>query len=130
MRYDKMQTQFCNGTIISNKKNENIELVLRYMGIDKEIVRKDAFNRWKRFIEFCNSNSGEYYSVVRCKLRYWLGIDFRYIDAYFDTCLACGIIQVNSGVLVYKGKPEESEQKSLKDKIESGEIKQKGEKIK
>ena len=86
------------------EKNESVEFILDYIGITHENVRVDAYNHWFRFVSFCKKYSGKNWkSDIRPKLRSWIGVDFRYIDDYLETCLSWNIIRINNNILFFKG---------------------------
>ena len=113
------------------KQNEksNLETILAYIGITHDNVRVDAYNHWKRFIEFCKSNSGkDWRHNIRPKLRSWIGVDYRYIDDYLESCISWGILDLNDGILVFRGLPdaEEPDKESetpFTDAVKQGKIK-------
>ena len=81
-----------------------IEAVLDYIGVTPESVRQDAYEHWRRFIQFVKDRSpASWRNDLRPKLRSWLGVDFRYIDSYFSACLSWGIIELKDGVLHFIG---------------------------
>lgn len=92
----------------STKKpsSPTIEKVLAFIGVTRETVRKDAYDHWKRFVQLVNLRSGRsWHNDIRPKMRSWLGIDYRYIDAYLDACLSWGIMEIKNEKLFYKGIP-------------------------
>ena len=107
----------------------SIETILSYIGITHENVRVDAYNHWQRFIEFCRKYSGkDWRHDVRPKLRSWIGVDYRYIDDYLESCMSWGILDLNDGILVFRGLPdtEESDRESetpFTDAVKQGKIK-------
>lgn len=87
--------------------NEIIERILGFIGVTHDNARSDAYNHWLRFIEFCKRNSGRNWKDdIRPKLRSWIAVDFRYIDDYLDSCISWNIIDLENGILVFKGLPE------------------------
>lgn len=87
-----------------------VEMVLSYIGVTRGTTRKDACDHWKRFIELVRMRSGKsWYSDLKPKLRSWLGIDYRYIDAYLDSCLSWGVMEMKNGNVFYIGIPENAE---------------------
>jgi hypothetical protein len=91
-------------------KRINIETVLAYIGITKDNVREDAYNHWYRFIQFCKEASGRNWKYdIRPKLRSWIGIDFRYIDDYLESCMAWGVLELDDNALIFKGIPDTAE---------------------
>ena len=95
---------------MSEPKKLNVETILAYIGITPENVRQDAYNHWYRFIDFCKRNFGkEWKHDIRPKLRSWIGVDFRYIDDYLESCLSWGIMELDDGILNFKGIPDEAE---------------------
>ena len=92
------------------KQQATIERILHQIGIHPANTRTDVYNRWKRFLEFLRDNSGKpWREEVRLKLRSWIGIDFRYIDDYFECCRAWGIVELNAGNVIFKGEVHESQ---------------------
>jgi len=110
-------------------KKFNIETILAYIGITHDNVRVDAYNHWCRFIEFCKKYSGkDWRHDIRPKLRSWIGIDYRYIDDYLESCMSWGILDLNNGILIFRGLPdaEESDEESetpFTDAVKQGKIK-------
>jgi hypothetical protein len=95
---------------MSEAKKLNIETVLEYIGVTHDNVRTDAYNHWYRFIEFCKRNSGkEWKNYIRPKLRSWIGVDFRYIDSYLECCLSWEIMELDDGILSFRGIPNDAE---------------------
>jgi len=86
-----------------------IEVVLKYIGIEKKNFTKDvAYRHWERFIEFARDNSGKSWSnFIKPRLRSYIGIDHRYIEAFLDSCLAWGVIDLKDGNLFFLGVPKE-----------------------
>ena len=98
--------------------NETIEEVLAYIGITKDNVRTDAYNHWKRYVEFVKENSGKNWKEeIRPKLRSWIGVDFRYIDDYHKTCNAWGIHREINGALIYLGIPDANKLEFVRQQI-------------
>lgn len=80
-----------------------IEDILEYMGVTHDTVRQDAYEHWRRFIQFLKDKSpASWGNDLRPKLRSWIGVDFRYIDSYFSACLSWGIIELNNGYCISK----------------------------
>jgi hypothetical protein len=95
---------------MSEPKKLNVETVLEYIGVTKDNLRADAYNHWYRFIEFCKRNSGKNWKEdIRAKLRSWIGVDFRYLDDYLESCLSWGIMELDDGNLIFKGIPNGAE---------------------
>ena len=78
------------------------------MGIEKQNFTKNvAYRHWERFVQFIMGNSGKSWSeFVRPRLRSYLGIDFRYIDSYLESCLAWGVVKLENGNVVFVGVPK------------------------
>ncbi|MCP8321731.1 MAG: hypothetical protein H3Z52_12455 [archaeon] len=99
-----------------------IEDILEYIGVTPETVRHDAYEHWRRFIQFLKDRSpASWRNDLRPKLRSWIGVDFRYIDSYFSACLSWGIIELNNGVLHFKGIPKGDQPSPIKHGKESAE---------
>lgn len=97
---------------------ETVEEELAYIGITRENVRTDAFNHWKRYIEFVKLNSGKnWQDIIRPMLRSYIGIDFRYIDDYHKACNAWGITKSVNGNLFFIGIPFEISDKERKEQF-------------
>ena len=95
---------------MTEPKKLNVETILEYIGVTHDNVRQDAYNHWQRFIDFCRKNSGkDWKHDIRSKLRSWIGVDFRYIDDYLECCLSWRIIELDDGILNFKGIPDEAE---------------------
>jgi hypothetical protein len=95
---------------MTESKKLNVEKILEFIGITHDNVRQDAYNHWYRFIEFCKQNSGkEWKHSIRPKLRSWIGVDYRYIDDYLESCLSWRILELNDGVLIFRGIPNDAE---------------------
>jgi hypothetical protein len=95
---------------MSEPKKLNVETVLEYIGVTHDNLRADAYNHWYRFIEFCKRNSGKNWKEdIRAKLRSWIGVDFRYLDDYLESCLSWGIMELDDGNLIFKGIPNGAE---------------------
>ena len=93
--------------LLENDSNSNFEKILESIGVTHDNVRQDAYNHWQRFIDFCRRNSGkDWRHFIRPKLRSWIGVDFRYIDDYLESCLSWGIMELDNGILFFKGLPE------------------------
>ncbi len=93
--------------ILKNHGDSNVEKILESIGVTHDNVRQDAYNHWLRFIDFCKNKSGRNWRHdIRPKLRSWIGVDFRYIDDYLESCLSWGIMELDDGILVFKGLPE------------------------
>jgi predicted nucleic acid-binding Zn ribbon protein len=91
-----------------SKEKTEIEKVLEFIGVTHDNARTDAYNHWKRFIEFGKQNSGkDWKEEIRPKLRSWIAVDFRYIDDYLNTCLVWNIFSLHNGMLVFEGIPKE-----------------------
>ena len=109
-------------------KRLSIETILTYIGITHDNVRVDAYNHWRRFIDFCKKYSGkDWRHDVRPKLRSWIGVDYRYIDDYLESCMSWRILDLNNGILIFRGLPgtEESEIESetpFMDAVKQGKI--------
>jgi len=87
-----------------SKKDESLEKVLAYIGITHENVRQDAYNHWLRFISFIKDRTPDDWKYnIRPKLRSYIGVDFRYIDDYYECCLSWKIIESNNGIVNYLG---------------------------
>lgn len=85
-------------------KDKTVEETLEYIGVSRDNVREDAYNHWRRFIEFVKDNSPALWREdIRPKLRSWIGVDFRYIDDYLSACLAWGIVELNNGTIRFIG---------------------------
>jgi len=88
-------------------KENNVRLILEFIGINQKDVRKDCYRHWEKFILFCMKNSGQKWNSIRLRLRSWIGIDFRYLDDYILACEEWGIIKKdNEDNLIFKGLPE------------------------
>jgi hypothetical protein len=92
----------------SQKVDLTVETVLKYMGIEKPNFTKSvAYRHWERFVQFIMENSGKSWSeFVRPRLRSYLGIDFRYIESYLESCLAWGVMKLENGDVVFVGLPK------------------------
>lgn len=91
--------------------DSTIEQILAYIGITHDNVRQDAYNHWKRFIEFIRDNApAEWKHNIRPKLRSYIGVDFRYIDDYYECCLSWGIMKSNNGIVNFVGIPNQKEE--------------------
>jgi hypothetical protein len=90
------------------KVDTTIEAVLKYMGIEKPNFTKSvAYRHWERFVQFIKENSGKSWNeFVRPRLRSYLGIDFRYIESYLESCLAWGVMKLENGNVVFVGLPK------------------------
>lgn len=87
-----------------------MENILAFIGVTRENTRKDAYDHWKRFIQLVKRRSGySWHNDIRPKLRSWLGIDYRYIDAYLDACLSWGIMEMKNGQLSFVGIPDDAD---------------------
>lgn len=86
-----------------------IEVVLKYIGIEKKNFTKDvAYRHWERFVEFARNNSGKSWgNFIKPRLRSYIGIDYRYIDDFLDSCLSWGVIELKDGNLFFLGVPKE-----------------------
>jgi len=111
------------------EQRPSIETILSHIGITHDNVRVDAYNHWRRFIEFCRKYSGKTWKDdIRPKLRSWIGVDYRYIDDYLESCMSWGILELDDGILVFRGlpDPEESDRESetpFMDAVKQGKIK-------
>jgi hypothetical protein len=95
---------------MSEAKKLNIETVLEYIGVTHDNLRADAYNHWYRFIDFCKKNSGKNWkNDIRSKLRSWIGVDFRYLDGYLESCLSWEIMELDDGILSFRGIPNDAE---------------------
>jgi hypothetical protein len=95
---------------MTEPKKLNVETVLEYIGVTHDNLRADAYNHWYRFIEFCKRNSGKHWKEnIRAKLRSWIGVDFRYLDGYLESYLSWGILDLDDGILIFKGIPDNEE---------------------
>ncbi len=85
-----------------------IEAVLKYMGIEKENFTKDvAYRHWERFVRFIRDNSGKSWNdFLRPRLRSYVGIDYRYLDDYLESCLSWGIVKLVDGNVIFVGLPK------------------------
>ena len=85
-----------------------IEAVLGYMGIEKENFTKDvAYRHWARFIQFIKDNSGKSWdNFLKPRLRSYIGIDYRYLDDFLESCLSWGTVELRNGNAVFIGIPE------------------------
>jgi hypothetical protein len=90
------------------KTDTTIEAVLKYIGIEKTNFTKSvAYRHWERFVQFIMENSGKSWNeFVRPRLRSYLGIDFRYIENYLESCLAWGVMKLENGNVVFVGLPK------------------------
>lgn len=112
-------------------KTDDTIQVLLFMGINRDDLRRDAYQHWLKFINFCRDNSGRDWDSVRLRLRSWIGVDFRYLDAYLSTSCDWGIICEKHGKLVYVGIPDNNSEESAtefmkrkeKEKAEKGDKK-------
>ena len=94
----------------TERRKLNVETILEYIGATKQNLRADAYNHWHRFIEYCKRNSGKSWKdEIRPRLRSWIGVDFRYIDDYLESCLSWGVLELCDGVLIFKGIPDSEE---------------------
>jgi hypothetical protein len=94
----------------TERRKLNVETILEYIGATRDNLRQDAYNHWHRFIDYCKRNSGKNWkNDIRPKLRSWIGVDFRYIDDYLESCLSWGILELDDGVLNFRGIPDEAE---------------------
>lgn len=94
--------------IVNSNFNIENEEILKYIGITTHNVRPDAYNHWLRFIDFCKKNSGKKWKDdIRLKLRSYIGVDFRYIDDYFNCCLSWNIFDLKNDILYFKELPKE-----------------------
>lgn len=84
-----------------------IEAVLKYIGIEKSNFSKSvSYRHWEKFVQFVKENSGKSWSnFVRPRLRSLIGVDFRYIDGYLDSCLAWEVMKLENGSIVFVGLP-------------------------
>jgi hypothetical protein len=95
---------------MSKRTEATIEMILAFIGITHDNVRQDAYNHWKRFIEFIrNRTPANWKDDLRPKLRSYIGVDFRYIDDYYECCLSWGIIRSNNGLVDFVGIPDQKE---------------------
>lgn len=93
------------------RKNESVEEVLGYIGITHDNVRQDAYNHWQRFIQFMMVNTpADWKQNIRPKLRSYIGVDFRYIDDYYQCCLSWGIIKSHNGIVEFVGIPNQEKE--------------------
>ena len=85
-----------------------VETVLKYMGIEKQNFTKSvAYHHWERFVRFIMENSGKNWNdFVKPRLRSFLGVDFRYIESYLESCLAWGVMKLENGNVVFVGLPK------------------------
>jgi len=98
-RHIELKTQ--NREALTDK---TVEEILEHIGVTQDNVRADAYNHWKRLIEFVKDNSPALWrEEIRPKLRSWIGVDFRYIDDYLSACLAWGIIELKNGTIKFLG---------------------------
>jgi hypothetical protein len=90
-------------------QDQTIEAVLEHMGIEKSIFTKVvAYRHWERFVQFIKDNSGKnWHDSIRPRLRSYIGIDYRYIDAFLESCLAWGVMELTNGNLFFTGLPKE-----------------------
>jgi hypothetical protein len=54
-------------------------------------------------------SGSNWYNDLRLKLRSWLAIDYRYIDAYLDACLSWGAMEMRNGCVFFVGIPKDAE---------------------
>jgi len=60
-------------------------------------------------VQFIKENSGKSWSdFVRPRLRSYIGVDFRYLDGYLDSCVAWDIMKLENGNVVFVGLPKET----------------------
>ena len=92
-----------------NVNDPNIEAILKHMGIEKSnFGKRVAYQHWHRFVEFLKNNSGKKWNdFLRPRLRSYIGIDFRYIDDYLESCISWEIVALENDTLVFIGIPKE-----------------------
>ena len=88
--------------------DETIEVVLKYIGIEKENFTKDvAYRHWARFIRFIMDNSGKSWdNFLKPRLRSYIGIDYRYLDDFLESCLSWGAVELRNGNVIFIGIPD------------------------
>ena len=87
----------------------SVEAVLEYIGIVKTNFTKNvAYRHWEHFIEFVRKNSGKSWgNFIKPRLRSYIGIDYRYLEAFLESCLSWGVIELKDGNLYFLGLPKE-----------------------
>jgi hypothetical protein len=90
------------------KEDALVERVLDYMGVQKENFNKSiAYWHWHRFVTFIKENSGKNWKEeIRPKLRSYVGIDYRYLEAFLESCIAWKVMILNNGKVEFLGIPE------------------------
>jgi hypothetical protein len=89
----------------SEAVDSSIETVLKYMGIDKANFTKNvAYRHWELFLKFVRDNSGRSWDgFIRPRLRSFIGVNYRYLGEFLESCLAWETMVLEDGNLFFVG---------------------------
>ncbi len=83
-----------------------IEQVLLYMGVEKGVGKRIAYEHWYRFLTLAKRYSGREWEKVKNLMRSYVNVDKRYLDDYLESCQAWGTVILNDGKIIYVGLPK------------------------
>ena len=96
-------------------KDPVVSKVLSFCGIQDEHMRKDAYQHWSVCLKTIKDNTGMDAQRIKIRCRASVGVDYRYLDAYFDAFLDFGVIKKVDNTIHFVGIPS-AESEAPKDK--------------